>query len=138
VNLATVMQQLADQLDTIAGLRVYGYPLDGPPQPPAAIVSYPDDYTFDSNYRRGMDRIPNLPVTVVVGRVSDRTTRERIGAYVNGSGISSVKQVIEAGTYTAFDVVRVQSVEFEPYEHGGNTYLSATFMLDIAGKGSIP
>lgn len=92
MNLADVMQELADQLDTIAGLRVYAYP-PASVQPPAAVVTYPDTYTFDETYRRGMDRL-ELPVVLMVGKVSDRASRDRLGRYVDGSG-----------TVTAFDSV---------------------------------
>lgn len=136
MNLANVMQEIADQLDTIDGLRAYGWPLDAPPQPPAAIITYPGSYLFDATYGRGMDTIPDLAVVVLVGRVSDRTTRERLGAYCDGSGPRSVKEVVEAGSYTAFDTVRVAGVEFDSYEQGGNPYMTATFTLDIAGQGA--
>jgi hypothetical protein len=135
MNLAEVMQQVADQLDTIDGLRVFGYPPDAVDSP-AGIVSYPDEIVFDQTYGRGMDRI-TLPVFVVVARVSDRATREHIGRYVDGSGASSVKAVVEGGTYTAFDSVRVTGAEFDVVSIGGTEYLSARFTLDIAGKGAV-
>lgn len=134
MNLASVMDAVADQIDTITGLRVHAFPADNV-TPPAAIVSYPETYTYDSTYGRGMDRIA-LPVVVVVGRVPDRTTRDLIGAYVNGSGASSLKEVLESGTYTAFDSVRVQDVEFDYVDIGGTNYLAAVFTLDIAGQGA--
>lgn len=96
MNLATVMQEIADRLDTITGLRVYAYPPDNV-QPPAAVVSYPETYTFDEAFARGMDRIPDLPVVVLVGRVSDRASRDRIAGYVDGSGVQSIKAVLEVG-----------------------------------------
>lgn len=85
VNLATVMQALADRLDTIPGLRVYGYPPDKPPAPPSAVVTYPDTYTYDETYARGMDRL-ELPVVLLVGKVSDRASRDTIAAYADGAG----------------------------------------------------
>lgn len=134
MNLADIMDAIATQLDTITGLRVTAYPPDQV-QPPAGIVTYPDSYTFDGTYGRGMDRI-TIPVVVVVGRVYDRATRDLIASYCDGSGTSSVKAVIEAGTYTAFDTVRVESVEFDVVTIAGTDYMAATFNLDIAGSGS--
>jgi hypothetical protein len=134
VNLANVMQAVSDRLDTIAGLRCFGYP-PGTVSPPAAIVSYPDHLTFDETYGRGMDRL-TLPVVVVVGRPTDRSTRDRLTAYCDGSGTSSVKAVLESGTYTAFDVIRVTGIEFDTVSIAAVDYLAAIFDLDIAGHGS--
>lgn len=134
MNLADVMDEIAERLDTITGLRCFAYP-PGSISPPAAIVSYPEDYTYDATYGRGMDRL-TLPVVVVVGKVSDRSARDQMGAYVDGSGASSVKQVLESGAYTAFDTVRVTGVEFDTVPIAATDYLAATFDLDIAGSGS--
>lgn len=134
MDLADVMQAVADRLDTITGLRVYPYPPDLV-QPPAAVVTYPEEYVYDATYGRGMDRM-TLPVIVMVGRVSDRASRDAIGAYANGSGASSIKAVVEAGTYTAFDTVRVTGAEFDIVSVAGVEHLAATFTLDIAGPGS--
>jgi len=135
MNLGEVMQAIADRIDTIADLRVYAYPPDVA-QPPAAIVTYPETYTYDATYGRGMDRIENLPVVLLVGKVSDRASRDKVAQYVNGSGATSVKTVLESGTYTAFDSVRVASVTFDIIAIASVEYLGATFILDIAGQGA--
>lgn len=134
MNLQTVMAQVATQLDTIGGLRVYGFPPDSL-LPPAAVVSFPEDLTYDQTYQRGVDRM-TLPVVVVVGKPNDRSTVERLGKYADGSGPASVKAVVEAGTYTAFDEARVMSVEFDVVTIGGTDYMAALFSLDIAGRGA--
>lgn len=135
MNLANVMDQVAARLDTITGLRVYEFPPDNL-APPAAWIGYPEGYEFDTTYGRGTDRIANLPVIVAVARVSDRAARDLVGAYVDGAGPASVKQVVESGTYTAFDTVRVTGVTFDILTRGGTDYLAALFMLDIIGPGS--
>lgn len=134
MNLADVMDQVATQLDTISGLRVYAYPADSV-APPAAIVSYPKEYEYDATYGRGSDRI-SLPVVVVAGKVSDRASRDALGAYVDGSGTSSVKAVLESASYTAFDELRVTGVEFDTVLIAGTNYIAALFTLDIAGEGA--
>lgn len=134
MNLADCMDAIATQLDTITGLRTFAFPPDSL-VPPAAVVSYPEDYTYDAAYGRGMDRL-TLPVVIVLGKPTDRSVRDRLGAYVDGSGTRSVKQVVEAGTYTAFDSVRVASVEFDVVAIGGQDFMAALFSLDIAGKGT--
>ena len=134
MDLADVMEEVAAKLGTIDGLRVFAYP-PGDVPPPAAIVSYPETYDFDATYGRGMDRM-SLPVVVVVGKPTDRSTRDRLAKYCNGSGPASVKAVVERGTYSACDTVRVTSIEFDPVEIAATVYMAALFTLDIAGPGS--
>lgn len=134
MDLAAVMDQLSERLDTIAGLRCFAWP-GGAVTPPAAIVTYPTDYTFDATYGRGMDKL-NIPIVVLVGNPTQRTARDAMGQYVNGSGASSVKAVLESGTYTAFDSIRVASVDFDVYEEAGGKYLAAIFDCEIAGQGA--
>jgi len=134
MNLADAMDEIATQVDTIDGLRVYGWPV-GSVTPPAAIMTYPGEYTFDATYGRGMDRL-TLLLAVVVGRATERTARDLLGAYVDGSGASSIKAVVEAGTYTAFHTVRVVGVDFGEVTIAGTSYVGATFELDIAGQGT--
>lgn len=129
-----VMQEVADQLKTIDGLRVHAYPA-ATINAPAAVVAYPSDYEFDATYGRGMDQM-TLNVIVWVGKPVERTTRDRISAYLNGSGTSSVKEVLESHTYTSLDVLRVASADLDVYTMNGADYLVAVFELAIAGQGA--
>lgn len=131
MNLASVMAALATEVAKISGLRVYAYPADNV-QAPAAVVGYPETYEFDQTYGRGSDRM-TVPVFVMVGRVDDRTARDALGAYVDGSGSSSVKAKVEAGTYTAMDSVRVTDVQFLAVTVAGVDYLAAQFSIDVFG-----
>lgn len=133
--LSDVMDEIAARLETIPGLRVFAYPPDNV-QPDAAIVDMPETYIYDETQRRGMDRM-DLPVDVLVGKVSDRASRDRIAPYFDGAGDRSVKTVIEAGTYTTFDSVRVRVADppFAVWIFAGVSYLAGAFTLDIAGPG---
>ena len=135
MDLAAVADELAARLGTITGLRVSAFP---PPTvvPPAAIVSYPERVDFDATYGRGLDRAERWPIVLVVGKASDRTARDRIYAYAEGSGAASVKAVLESGTYTTFESIRVASVEFDVVTIAGIDYIAAMFAVDIAGPGS--
>ena len=135
MDMGACMQEIADRLDTIAGLRVFGWPPDKPPPAPAAVVTYPETLTFDGAYARGMDKM-DPSVVALVGKVSDRTARDRISEYAAGSGDKSFKAVIESGTYTTFDSVRVTAIAFDIVAIGAIEYLSATFTLDIVGEGA--
>lgn len=134
MNLNTVMDQIGTQLDTISGLNVYDFPSDHI-SPPAAVVAWPDEVTFDLAYARGMDRI-TLPVLILVGKANDRASRDTLGAYLASTGATSVKAVLEAGTYTAFDTVRVTRAEFDVVRVAGVDYAAALFDLDITGEGA--
>lgn len=134
MNLADVMDDVADRLGTITGLRVWAWP-GGAVTSPAAVVTYPSEYRYDETYGRGMDRM-TLQVVVLVANPTARPTRDALGAYVDGSGASSVKAVLEGGTYTAFHSLRVVSVDFDMYEVAATKYAAAIFDIDIAGSGS--
>jgi len=133
MNLATVMDQIGDRLDTIADLNVFRYPPDRV-EPPAVIIGYPEEYGFDEAFARGLDRL-TLPVRVVEGKVSVRATRDRLALYVNGTGARSFKQVIESGTYTAFSTVRGTGWAFDVASIAGTDYQAAVLTLDIRGTG---
>jgi hypothetical protein len=133
LNVARVMQELADQLGTITGLRVFAFP-PGALVPPAAVVGYPDQIVYDATYGRGMDRM-TVPVVVVVGKAQARGTVARIGQYANSAGSTSIKAVLESGTYTAFDTLRVATALFDAVTIGGTEYMAALFDVDIAGSG---
>lgn len=133
MDMNDIVDELATQLGEIDGLRVHKEPTS-PVNPPAAVLTFPD-ITFDATYGRGMDML-NLPLVLVVARVSDRMSGKEIRGYVSGSGDTSIKAVVEAGTYTAFDTVRVASVDFDVITIGGVDYLAATFTLEIAGTGA--
>lgn len=134
MDLSDVMDAVANRLDTIAGLRVVAYP-DGQVNPPCAVVAMPSDISFDATYARGSDRL-TLPVVVLVSGTVPRMARDAMAAYCDGSGSSSIKAVVESGSYTAFDSVRVTGIQFDAYTYGGVEYPAAIFDLDIYGHGS--
>lgn len=133
MDLAAVMEEVAVRLRAITGLKVFGYPPDAVTAP-AAIVTYPGTILFDGAYQRGMDTM-DPSVVALVGKVTSRTTRERIGKYCNGSGPESFKAILDAEGYTTCDVVTVKSVDFDMITMGAVEYLAATFTLEIVGQG---
>lgn len=132
LDLNAVMDAIGARLVGVTGLRVYDYAADGA-SPPAAIVALPSTVEYDVVAGRGADRVV-IPVTVLVGRVSDRAARDQLAGYVSGSGASSVKTAIEGGdpplggaahtvrvTEARIDVVTIQAVE----------YLGASFDVEV-------
>lgn len=130
--LKDVMEQLAAQLATIEGLRAYDWPI-GSAAPPAAIVSFPTSFG-EGTYQRGMDTM-TIPVVVLVGRPTDRSTRDLLSKYLDGAGGSSIKATLESGRYTAFHTIVVRPTDTDVYELGGTAYLAALFDCEIAGSG---
>lgn len=134
MKLLDVMAEIGTQLGTIDGLRVYDYPIDRV-TPPAAIIAYPDDITYDATYGRGMDRM-TLPVLVVVGKANDRAARDNLVPYANSAGLRSVKQAVENGSYTALHTVRVMSATFDVVRIADIDLAAVQFDLDIVGSGT--
>lgn len=138
MNVDDVMDELAEKLRAAPSLtgRTFAYP-PATLVPPAAIVSYPTEGKFDETYGRGVDTMTGV-VVVVVGRPTDRTTRDRIAKYIAGSGAESVKALLDGDEddYASCDGVRVADWETDVYTIGGTDYLVAVFRLDIAGPGT--
>lgn len=129
-----VINQLGDQLDTIPELNVFRYVPDTI-SPPAGIVAIFDTIDYDKTYGRGSDDLV-VPIIIAVGRAQDRAAATNLLPYASSPGIQSVKQVIEAGTYTAFDFVHVASAATDIVRFGGIDYWGVTFDLNITGTGA--
>lgn len=132
MDLVAVQTEIAARLLTIHP-RVFDHMVDTI-TPPTFIVAMPR-ITFDLTARRGKDQW-QVPVLLAVGKVSDRASRDNLAPFIAGSGSKSVKQVLEAGTPTSFDTIRVTGCEFEVMTWGTVEYLVAAFTLDITGKGA--
>jgi hypothetical protein len=135
VNVADVMEEIGDVLDTLTGLRVHRHP-PGSIVPPAGVVSYPERVAYDQTYGRGMDRLEGLPVVLLAGKVTERTARDKMGAWSAGTGAASVKVALESHAWASCDDVHVASVEFDTVSIGAVDYLAAVFSLNVAGAGS--
>lgn len=133
MNLVDVANELATQLGTILNKRAAAFPPDTI-DPPCGFV-FDAESTYDAAYQRGMDTV-TLSLTVLVARTPLRTAWSQIGAFASGSGAKSVKTVIEAGTYTSFDVVTVMSSTVVDAPMAGGTYKAVVFELEIVGSGA--
>lgn len=135
MDLAKVMDELGVALDTIEGLRVFPFWADKI-TPPAAIVAFPEQITYDTAMRRGGDQM-EIPVTVLAGRATVRTARDVLARLASTAGAGAVKPAIENHQTTAWDSVRVtRCSEFLGVTVASVEYLGATFYIDIAGKGA--
>lgn len=124
-----MMQAVADRAGELDGLRVYPEP-PGKVDPPAFIVSYPEDWRFDGTYARGMD-LMRLPAVLVVGKVIGREVRMAISDWCG-----QLKDLLESGTYAMISDLWVSSIEFDVVRIADVDRLAALFTMDIRGNGS--
>lgn len=134
MNIGNIMDQLGTALSSISGLRVSPYHVDRI-SPPAAIVGWPDPITYDATLGRGSDTLM-LPVFVLVGTIDQRTSRNLLATYLDGSGIKSVKAAIDNHTFTACHFARVSSARVEAMSVAGVDYLGAVFDVELTGSGT--
>lgn len=135
---ADVMDEIAAQLETIDELRgrVHAFNTHLPAVDYGAMVDYPETYLYDQTYGRGEDRIDPLMVYVFFTQATDRGIRDRVSDFMSSPGDRSVKAVLEAGTYTAFDYLHVTQSESDDQTFNGVDYFVLIFQLSIVGPGT--
>lgn len=122
---------LATRLRTISGLRAASTQPDNP-NPPQAIVNL-DSITYDSAYSRGLDEY-QFTILVLAGRVAERTSQNRLEAYLNPSGSSSVKTAIQADRTLGGKAQTLRVTEVTSYGSinvGDVTYLAANLTVVV-------
>lgn len=122
---------LATRLRTISGLRAASTQPDNP-MPPQAIVNL-DSITYDTAFARGLDEY-QFTILVIAGRVAERTAQNRLEAYLNPSGTSSIKTAIQGdrtlgGKAQTLRVTEVTS--FGSINVGDVTYLAANITVVV-------
>lgn len=134
MNLVDVMEEIGEALSAIDGLRIHAHPVDRV-EPPAAIVQFPN-MNFDQAFQRGLDRWEG-GIIVAVSRVWDRTARDNIARYVDGSGSESVHAALRAHDWQTCAYARATRLSWPAgYTVGGVDFVAARFDLDIAGTGT--
>lgn len=134
MRLFDVMADLGAALGVIDGLRVLPY-TERRVNPPQAMVALPRTYAYDATMGRGSDDLL-MPVIVFVGQPDAESAQRHLSAYVDGAGVTSVKEAIEKYSATAYDFAVVQDVQFLVMAVASVDYLTATFRVRIVGKGS--
>lgn len=133
LDLGAAMDAIGTALDTIDGLRVADYAAQSV-NPPQAIVTLPEQpVEYDVVMGRGADRAV-IPVTVLVGAVSDRVSRSNIAQYISGTGAKSVKTAVEANGSNlggAAQTVRVMTARVDIVTIGAVEYLGASFDVEV-------
>lgn len=134
MKLDAVMDEVASVLAQITGLRVFAFPPDDLTDP-AGYVSYPTSVDYDQAYQRGEDGLRDLPIVLVAGRVTERSTRDKVAGWAAGDGPQSVKAAMEAHKWTSCDDLTVTSCEFDVETIAGVPYLAAMFKATVVGPG---
>lgn len=120
---------IANNLATISGLRTTPTIPDNP-NPPIAVI-LPQGVEYDNTFGRGMNTY-TFAVTVIVGRVSERSGQNALDAYVSSTGSASIKLAIESDKTLngkAFDLRVTDSRNYGELTVGEVTYLSAEFTV---------
>lgn len=134
MRLDQVMDEVARVLTQITGLNVFAYP-PGTLTAPAGYVSYPTSVNYDETYQRGEDRFTDLPIVLVIGKPTDKTSRDKVAPWASGDGPQSVKRAMEAHTWTTCDDLTVTMCEFDLETIAGVPYLAAMFKATVVGPG---
>ena len=87
---------LARNLATIDGLRTASELIDNP-SPPVALVAI-DSVEYDQAYQNGLT-LYNFTISVIVGRVAERTAQRKLDLYMAPTGDQSVKAGVESDRF---------------------------------------
>lgn len=129
-TISQIRSGLSTRLATITGLRS-GPTIPDNVNPPYAIVA-PSSVDYHRAFNNALSTY-NFTITLVVGRVSERTAQNNLDAYCSPSGSSSIRVAIEGDKTlggVVFDTIVTGMRNYGSVTIGENTYLAAEF--DIA------
>lgn len=130
-SITDIRNGLASQLATISGLRTTTETPDTI-SPPIAIVNLAN-LNYDRAFQRGLDEY-NFVVTVIVGRVGERSAQRLLDSYVSTTGSSSVKLAIESDKTLGGKCDSLRVTDMRNYGSivvGEITYLAAEFNVVV-------
>ncbi len=133
MELFAVREGLKLALQEVEGLRVFDYVPDTV-SPPAAIVEFPETWTFDKAMGRGLDEC-FIPVLILVSRATDRAGNRGIEDYLS-TGHKSIKAAIEAdktldGACASLRVTEAR--DFGNFTVGTTEHFGLRFVVHIVG-----
>jgi hypothetical protein len=130
MSLALIRKGMADNLGTLAGIRVYEEVPDNPVMPCAVI--FLERATYDEAFQRGLT-IYEFSVRVIVTRVTERRAQARLDTFID-AGAGSLKAALEADISLdgqAFDTTVTSLSAVGSVTIGETTYLAATFEVTV-------
>lgn len=132
IDIAGVLDGLGTRLATIEDLEVLDYMPDSTPPAPCAVVDWPQTIEYDTTMARGCDRA-EIECHVFISMVDSESARDELASYQNGTGSKSVKAAIEGDKTLggAAQTVRVMNAQSEVWTFNSNSYLAATFTVEV-------
>lgn len=133
MSIAAIRAGLGANLSTIRGLRV-AETIPDQVNPPVAVVSL-TTVDYDGALSGGLTTY-NFTLTVIVGRMSERTAQRTLDAYIT-PGVGSIKTAVQSDRTlggSAFDC-RVESLtSYGSVTIGEVTYIAADFAVTVYGN----
>jgi hypothetical protein len=130
VSLSEIRAGLATNLATISGLRTTAELPDNP-SPPIAMVQI-NNISYDEAFQGGL-ALYNFTITVVVGRVSERTAQNRLNAFAS-TGPGGIKHAVESDKTLggkAFDVRLQELTSMGAITLGETQYMACEFSVQV-------
>ena len=132
-SISEIRAGIATNLSTITGLRVNSTgTIPDNVNPPYAIVA-PSSVDYHRAFNNALSTY-NFSVTVVVGRVDERTGQRNLDAYCSPSGSSSIRVAVESDKPLGgivYDTMVTGMRNYGSVTIGENTYLAAEFDLTV-------
>jgi hypothetical protein len=129
--LTDIRTGLATRIATISGLRTAAT-IPDQVNPPIAIV-IPERLTYDDAYNKGLVTYSFL-VQVIVGKVSERTSQNKIDGFINPTGATSIKAAIEGDKTlngVVFDTRVTEVTGYSVVQVGDIAYMSCEFRVTV-------
>ena len=130
-SITAMRSGIATNLATITGLRS-GPTIPDNVNPPYAIIA-PSSVDYHRAFNNALSTY-NFTVTLVVGRVSERTAQNNLDAYCSPTGASSIRVAIESDKTLGgivYDTIVTGMRNYGSVVIGENTYLAAEFDLTV-------
>lgn len=132
-SISEIRAGIATNLGTITGLRSNATgTIPDNVNPPYAIVS-PSSVDYHRAFNNALSTY-NFTVTVVVGRVDERTAQRSLDAYCSPTGDKSIRVAIESDKTLGgivYDTIVTGMRNYGSVTIGENTYLAAEFDLTV-------
>lgn len=130
MSVSDIRDGLATNLATIAGLRTSA-DLPDNPSPPIAVVQL-NNISYNEAFQNGLV-FYNFTVTVIVGRVSERTAQNRLNAFAS-TGAGGIKAAVESDKTLggdAFDVRLIEMTSLGAITLGETQYMACEFSVQV-------
>lgn len=135
MTVSTIRDGLAANMNTLFAGRAYDTVPDNP-NPPCAVVTVAG-IEYDAAFNGALSRY-SMVVTVIVGKVSERTAQDTLDGYCTPTGSSSVKAALESDCTLSGAAFDLQVQEMRNYQQlvlgDGVTYLACEFVVQVIAE----